>query len=130
MEILKIKIQITACEEVTGNFTVKMISFTGSAEGAYFCGNILEGGVDTQILDRNGNGTVSARYMLEGTDCENNRCRIFIENNGKIENGIIGRTAPEIVTDSPVLAPLLKKRIYGKLYTDDTGFYVGIYSEE
>lgn len=130
MEILKIKIQITACEEVAGDPTVKMISFTGSVEGKYFCGKVLEGGVDTQTLDKNGNGTVSARYMLEGSDCENNRCRIFIENNGEIKNGDIGHTTPEIITDSPVLAPLLEKRIYGKLYSDEMGFYIGIFSED
>ena len=109
---------------------VKMISFTGTCNGEYFCGNVLSGGIDTQKLDRNGNGTLSARYMLEGTDFDNRQCHIFVENNAVIQNGIIGRTTPEIITDSSVLNRLLQKKTYGILYSNEAGLFVSIFTED
>ncbi len=128
MEILKIKIEMGAITEVKGEVNVKMISFTGACRGKYFNGEIF-GGTDTQRLDENGNGTLSARYILQGIDGEGNACFVFIENNAVVENGKIGRTRPEIVTDSPVLSRLLKNNAYGTLCTDETGFYVCIHAE-
>ena len=130
MEILRIKINVTSSSEVTGDMTVRMIGFTGTCDGEYFCGTVLSGGIDTQKLDLNGNGTLSARYMLEGTDCENRQCHIFIENNAVIQNGIIGRTAPEIVTDSSVLNRLLHKKTYGALDSTDAGLLISIFTED
>ncbi len=129
MEILRIKIEIGAVTEVKGEVNVKMISFTGECRGEYFHGKILSGGVDTQKLDENGNGTFSARYMLQGTDCEQNDCCVFIENNALVENGKVERTRSDIVTDSPVLSCLLKNHLYGTLRSDETGFYVCIHAE-
>lgn len=130
MEILRIKINVTSSSEVTGDMTVKMVGFTGICDGEYFCGRVLDGGIDTQKLDRNGNGTLSARYMLEGTDCENRQCHVFVENNAVVQNGIIGRTTPEIVTDSSVLKRLLQKKIYGTLDSNDGGLFVSIFAED
>lgn len=130
MEILKIKINIASSSEVTGDMTVKMIGFTGTCDGEYFCGKVLTGGIDTQKLDRNGNGTFSARYMLEGTDCDNRQCHIFVENNAVIQNGIIERTTPEIITDSSVLNQLLQKKTYGALYSNEAGLFVSIFTED
>ena len=130
MEILRIKINLTSSSEVTGDITVRMLGFDGTCESEYFCGRVLSGGMDTQKLDGEGNGTLSARYMLEGTDCENRQCRIFIENNAVIRNGVIGRTAPGIVTDSPVLNRLLQKRAYGTLHSDEAGLVICIHTED
>ena len=130
MEILRIKINVTSSLEVLGDVNVKMIGFTGTCEGEYFCGTVLSGGIDTQKFDRNGNGTLSARYMLEGTDCENRQCHIFVENNAVIQNGIIGRTTPEIITDSSVLNRLLQKKTYGTLDSNDAGLLVSIFTED
>lgn len=66
--------------------TVIMIPFTGSVTGKYFEGRVLSGGVDTQIIGKHGRHTLSARYMLEGKDYKGNSCKIFIENNGNIDN--------------------------------------------
>ncbi|MCH5201397.1 MAG: DUF3237 domain-containing protein [Oscillospiraceae bacterium] len=130
MEILRIKINITSTSEVTGDMTVKMVGFNGICDGEYFCGRVTDGGIDTQKLDCNGNGTLSARYMLEGTDCENRQCHIFVENNAVIQNGIIGRTTPEIITDSSALNRLLQKKIYGTLDSNEEGLWVSIFTED
>ena len=130
MEILRIKINVISSSEVTGDVTVKMIGFTGTCDGEYFCGKVFPGGIDTQKLDRDGNGTLSARYMLDGTDCENRQCHIFIENNAVIQNGIIGHTSPEIITDSSVLNRLLQKKTYGTLYSNEAGLFISIFTED
>lgn len=126
---MNIKITILSCEEVSGDCTVKTIAFTGSADGNCFCGKTVGTGIDTQKLCGE-NGTVSARYLLEGTDGEKKPCRVFIENNGEIKGGVIGRTKPEIVTDSPFLRNLVRGRLYGELVQDETGLYIKIKAEE
>lgn len=79
---------------------INMVPFTAKAHGEYFKGETVGTGVDTQRLDKKtGAFTLSARYMLEGTDCAGNACRIFIDN-----SSINGGLRPVIVTDSPVLA--------------------------
>ncbi len=41
---------------------------------------------------------LSARYILEGVDGDGNECRVFVENNGQVEeNGQIN-AVPHIVT--------------------------------
>ena len=80
---------------------VNMVPFTAKAHGEYFNGETVGTGVDTQRLDKkSGAFTLSARYMLEGTDCAGNACRIFIDNSSRID----GDLHPHVVTDSPVLA--------------------------
>ena len=69
MEILKIHINITEINEVVSKeVTAKMILFDGFCEGDFFNGTILNGGVDTQMIRANENGTLSARYILKGHD--------------------------------------------------------------
>lgn len=91
---------------LTGNFFIEghaqnvcMLPFTGDAEGDYFNGNIIAVAADTQYLEKQGGFSISARYMLEGKDCEGNDCRVFIENNGKS----LDECYPKMITDSPVL---------------------------
>ena len=84
MEVLRVYVNLTGWLEVTsGDRVVKMLPFDGTCDGPYFKGTILQGGVDTQKTDLEGNGTLSARYMIDGVDCEGNKCRMFIENNAK-----------------------------------------------
>ena len=50
MEVLKLYIHVNGCEKVESECaTVQMISFDGRCDGDYFRGEILPGGVDTQI---------------------------------------------------------------------------------
>ena len=100
--ILTIRVSLEPSFKVRGSREqIVMIPFTGEAEGPLFRGRILPHGVDTQRLDLDGKGTLSARYMLEGTDADGTPCRIFIENQGSWETGF----HPYLVTDSPLLAP-------------------------
>lgn len=101
-EILLFKVNV----HLTGNFFIEgnsrnvcMLPFTGDAEGEYFNGNIIAVAADTQYLGKQGEFSISARYMLEGKDCEGNACRVFIENNGKS----LDECYPKMITDSPVL---------------------------
>lgn len=105
-EILTIHVLCTQTNLVHGGKAdAAMVLFEGTAEGPYFSGAILPGGCDTQRI-KGSDFRLSARYMLQGTDCEGAACRIFIENSGRVsgppEDGVI-RTTPEIVTDSPAL---------------------------
>lgn len=99
------------------NRSVCMIPFGGTVSGPYFHGKVLSGGVDTQQFtqvpgQQMPEGTLSARYMLEGEDCDGNACKIFIENNGRFGEDW---THPTILTDSPALAFLNDAPLKGKM---------------
>ena len=100
--LLTIDVTCTGCESVHGsNADINMVPFTAAAHSEYFNGETVGCGVDTQKYDRNtGVFTLSARYMLEGTDCAGNKCRIFIDNSNRGDGGL----HPVVVTDSPALA--------------------------
>ena len=79
--LLEIRVACGEALSVKGRqMSVVMIPFTGVSEGPYFFGKTLGTGVDTQKIGKDGSFLLSARYMLEGEDCEGNACRIFIEN--------------------------------------------------
>lgn len=102
---------------------VVMIPFDGEATGEYFTGKILGNGVDTQIAAKD-SFSLSARYMLEGTDRAGKSCRIFIENNGSsLEN-----CRPKIHTDSEELAFLEKAELKAVVECVENGVVVRIYS--
>lgn len=68
-EIMTLHIHLHETVEVTSDqVKVVQISFTGTAEGEYFQGEILPGAVDTQTVYPDGTGRLSARYTLRGTD--------------------------------------------------------------
>jgi len=56
-----------------------MILFDGFCDCENFKGRILPGGVDTQKSFYPEARSLSARYILEGTDRNGKECRIFIE---------------------------------------------------
>lgn len=98
--ILSIQVLCTDAWAVEGKAQkVVMVPFTGSASGKYFNGKIIGSGCDTQKYPKNGEGTLSARYMLEGKDFTGADCRIFIENSNHDSDG----WHPVIVTDSKAL---------------------------
>lgn len=101
MNELLLEIHVTCREAVSvegGSRKIVMVPFDGQAEGPLFTGRIIGTGVDTQTIE-NGRITLSARYMMEGKDAEENPCRIFVENQGNGESGF----HPMIVTDSALL---------------------------
>lgn len=130
-EILTINVSITGMEEVKGKKKeALMILFSGSAEGPYFTGTILPGGVDTQQEKYGTPRILSARYILEGTDSTGQSCRIFIENNGIIEeNASSFKTTPVIITDSENLAWLETATLEGEVIPEESGVKVLIFSK-
>ncbi|MHA7966973.1 DUF3237 family protein [Paenibacillus sp. CAU 1782] len=113
--------------------SVVMITFTGTVTGQYFQGVVLDGGVDTQIIGRFGDRhSLSARYMLQGTDHTGQACEMYIENNGEIhrklenENALF-RTTPKIITNSKALDFLNGDILAGEGRPTDTGIDIVIY---
>lgn len=131
-EVLTIHVALTGTQTVLGGRgSACMIAFTGTAEGPQFRGRILPGGVDTQI-EQQGRRTLSARYLLEGTDDAGNRCKVFIENNGAVlpEEASIC-TTPTILTDSPRLQWLESATLSGTVEADGKDrVLIHIYAEE
>ncbi|MCP1184320.1 DUF3237 family protein [Paenibacillus sp. 1781tsa1] len=111
--------------------SVVMITFTGSVTGKYFEGMVLYGGVDTQIIGKNGDPhTLSARYMLQGTDYKGDSCKIYIENNGNIDKTLktaLFRTTPKMITDSKALSFLNSETLVGEGYPTESGVDIKIY---
>nr|MBR4279646.1 alpha/beta fold hydrolase [Clostridia bacterium] len=104
MEILRIKVYLTGHIVTEGHEdTAVMLPFTGECDSPLFKGKILPGGVDTQRIARDGRGTLSARYTLEGVDDQGRSCRLFIDNTALLGKDGIGVTYPAIRTDSESL---------------------------
>lgn len=119
MEILKIYVNILETNEVKSEEAIiRMLLFDGYCKSEYFNGVILNGGVDTQIINPDGTISLSARYMLKGHDNKNMPCHIFIENNATAENNVT-YTKPKIYTDSKNLKWLEKKNLIGTIGNED-----------
>ena len=127
MELLmEIDIRITGSQFVAGHTRdICMIEFGGTATGAYFNGEVIGTGVDTQKIEKTKEMVLSARYMLEGKDAEGNDCRIFIENNGSD----FGNCKPTIYTNSPLLADWETSELQAKVIPNETGVKIEIYKK-
>ena len=109
---------------------VNFLRFHGTADSDYFRGVILPGGVDCQRQAENKPFRLSARYVMEGTDCAGNECSVFIENNGFEAGGEI-RTVPTIVTDSEILSGMTRGPLRGELAGKGEGAVeIRIYEEK
>ena len=129
-EVLVIHVFLQETIEVNSNErNARMILFTGSCDCENFSGKILAGGVDTQQFDADGNGILSARYMLEGTDPAGKVCRLFIENNGEMVSGEVTRTRPMILTDSEELKWLEKADLCGTITGMEDHILIRIFEE-
>lgn len=99
-EIFTFYINIGASDSVAGNSgSATMIHFTGRGECDNFNGNVVADSVDTRLKFPGMVESLSARYILDGTDAAGRPCRIYVENNGIDDNGMV--TEPVIITDSP-----------------------------
>ena len=111
--------------------SVVMIAFAGDVAGRLFQGKVLDGGIDTQIIGKpGGHHTLSARYMLEGTDCTGETCLIYIENNGEMhpEPGeALFRTHPKIITNSQALSFLNHDLLVGEGLPTESGVDISLY---
>lgn len=122
--IITISVTTYEAEALEGKASrVVMIPFSAVASGEYFTGNTVANGVDTQITTGNG-FSLSARYMLEGTDRSGRKCRLFIENNGtSLEN-----CKPRIYTDSEELAFLENAELTATVECVEKGVVIKIYN--
>ena len=107
------------------DLSVNLLCFHARAEGKLFNGETVTDGIDTQIF-KNGSFTLSARYMLEGIDCDGQKCRVFIENNGTS----LQDCKPKIYTDSKALSFLMDKPLYANGDTVGDGVIIRIYCPE
>lgn len=132
-EVLTVHVKIEETIEMQSNNvdSVFMILFKGNATGKYFKGDVLPGGIDTQIIEKNGDRhTLSARYMLEGEDFRGSKCKIFIENNGSVKGKFKDapfRTYPKIITDSEALEFLNYDLLVGEGVGTESGVDIKIY---
>ncbi len=132
-QILTVNVKIESAVDLKNDNgdSVVMISFTGSAEGKYFEGQVLPGGIDTQVIGKSGDRhSLSARYMLEGKDFKGESCKIFIENNGEFNKNLQGpmfRTYPKIITDSKALDFMNHELLVGEGFPAEGGVKIVIY---
>lgn len=116
MEILRIKVYLTGNIVTKGHAdTAVMLPFTGECDCPLFKGKILPGGVDTQRIQPDGTGILSARYTLKGVDDQGKPCQLFIDNAAKLSKAGIGVTFPTIRTDSESLRWLETANLHGAI---------------
>ena len=125
--VLEIEVAIDGSIDVKGSTgQATMIKFHGQCNCENFKGEILPGGIDCQKQLGNNARTLSARYVLEGTDNTGTFCKIFIENNGTMEGGEM-KTKPIILTDSFALKWLETADLYGTIGMRAGGVLISIY---
>ncbi|MDQ0192079.1 DUF3237 domain-containing protein [Paenibacillus wynnii] len=131
MFTVHVKIEKTIELQSNDGDSVVMISFTGHVTGQYFQGEVLEGGVDTQVIGKYGDRhTLSARYMLRGKDYTGEVCQIYIENNGDVQKKLkdtLFRTNPKLITNSKALSFLNEDLFVGEALPTDLGVDIKIY---
>ena len=114
--------------------SVCVIPFAGSAAGALFNGVVSPGGADVQTKDATGALRVSARYALAGTDYTGRACHIYIDNEGRFEDGVLPspfHTTPSLVTDSPALAGRFRRfRYRGEGHAGKDGLVIRFFEAE
>ncbi|KAG4105164.1 hypothetical protein H8356DRAFT_1636700 [Neocallimastix lanati (nom. inval.)] len=132
-EVLVINIEISGVDQViSSKREATMIKFTGTVDHPNFKGTVLTGGVDTQFQENDKKRTLSARYMIEGTDAEGQECKIFVENNGLSDTptSMVSQTYPRIVTNCKSLEYLEEANLTGTLEMQGMmGVIIRIYDE-
>lgn len=109
---------------------VNMVLFGGRCDCDFFHGEILPGGVDTQMYLTGEPGRLSARYMLSGVDGAGTPTRLFIENNGETGADGVCVTTPRIFVDNPALRWLEEVRLTGRIQGREGGVTICFYREE
>lgn len=132
MELLfTIDVDVTGSHTLQGlQGTVNMVLFGGRCDCDFFHGEILSGGVDTQMYLTGEPGRLSARYMLSGTDGAGQPARLFIENNGVWGPDGECVTRPRILTDNPSLAWLTEMPLTGRIRGREGGVTICFYRED
>ncbi len=128
-EVIRLVIRITNSQQVKGKRSdADLLFFEGTTDTKWFTGKTLPGGVDTQIQKTGEKRTLSARYILDGVDNQGKKCRLFVENNGIIEDNGECKTVPQITTDSEALSWLETVEMYGELEFSGEDIIIHIFS--
>ena len=128
-EVLRVHVTVNRTDMVEGaEKTVCMVAFSGVADGPYFQGKTLPGGIDTQTYEKGKPAALSARYILEGTDDAGKPCRLFLDNSGKEIDGKM-HTIPKIVTDSDSLRWMEHAALHGTVDGTETGVLIRIWRD-
>ena len=102
---------------------VKIRPLHGYAAGGCFCGEIAPGGVNIQIVNKNGVRRMNAHFVLVGRDADGAPCRIYVENDGWFNGSIADRfrTSPTLLSDSPALAAYFSSKTFAGVgvHTDE-----------
>lgn len=98
-----------------------LIGFSGQAYGDYFRGVVMPCAVDAQMTENN-RTRLSAKYILEGVDCEGKQCKIYICNEGVME-----AMQAQIITDSQALSPFNDKVFVSNIEASEKGVIVKLY---
>lgn len=107
-----------------------MLLFHGEAASSYFNGTVRNGGVDTQLQYKDQPKHLSARYILEGEDLEGMPCKLFIENNGLVDDKVMPFvTKPMILTDSKALKWLEEEPLVGYVTYEEGQLIIRICKE-
>lgn len=115
-KVFEIDVKCTGLQSVkSSKGQINIISFTGSCHSDFFDGIITQGGADTQKYISGLPGNLSARYILDGTDKNNVPTKIFIENNGTIDEHGTVITKPFIMSDNPSLSFLEDMDLTGRI---------------
>ena len=123
--ILTVNVATCPAQGVEGSLAGDvMIPFSAEEIGDYFTGRTVFNGTDTQIA-KDGKFSLSARYLLEGTDCAGVQCRLFIENVGTS----LDRCTPTVITDSRELAFLETASLSSTVECTENGVIVRIFAE-
>ncbi len=133
MKLLEIVVRCREEIVVKSNRQIaKMILFDGYCKGDLFSGDILPGGVDTQITDGKGNIHLSARYALQGVDDTGLPATLFIENEAWSVVGDKSEiiTKPTIITDSSSLKWLETDELYGRIMMVNGRLLIRIYNNK
>jgi len=111
-ELFRFFIGIGASDEVKSlDRSTTLIHFNATGDFDNFVGETVRGSVDTRLRFPGQVEALSARYILEGTDKDGNPCRIYVENNGIDDNGMV--TEPTIITDCPDYAWIETAPLHG-----------------
>ncbi len=127
-EIFTFFIDIGATDSVAGKGgKASMIHFNARGECENFNGKTVADSVDTRLKFTGMIETLSARYIMDGTDSKGNPCRVYVENNGIDNNGMV--TEPIIITDCPDYAWIETAPLHGTVRWE-TGLTIHMWTTE
>ena len=127
-EIFTFFIDIGATDSVAGKGgKASMIHFNARGECENFNGKTVADSVDTRLKFTGMIETLSARYIMDGTDSKGNPCRVYVENNGIDNNGMV--TEPIIITDCPDYAWIETAPLHGTV-SWETGLTIHMWTTE